>query len=215
MNQKLPAVVASIGSKLDLKRVVKGRTGIIKVFRRSVSEKHYSIERRILEAQSDIFFMGLSLQKLDSVTGLLEERARSGVNIRLLVPDPQEERLVEAIADLLNVDMLYPKELSRFFSTFYPVWNNARENILVRVYSKYPTISAMMFDGKEGNIEIHMHGWKLSDRIMLELEYSNSSKDVKDNLNQTWQDSIQLESAEDFTSRIEAADTITRKLSHQ
>jgi hypothetical protein len=212
MIHKIVNVAESLNSRFDLKRIGGDRTGIKEVFRRGVSNKHFSIKKRILDSNSDIFFMGLSLQKLDNVTEFLEEKARSGVDIRLLVPDPHEEWLIEAIAELLGKDGVYPRELGSFFSTLYPIWNNAREKIMVRVYSKIPSLSAMMFDGEEGNIEIYMYGWETEKRIMMELQYSKYSKDVKENLNLIWRDSKQLESAEDFTDRIDSTKAIARTI---
>lgn len=212
MNQKIPAVVTTFGFRLLPKRIFEGGSGVKKVFRRTNVDRHFSLRKRIMAANSDIFFMGITLHKLRNFAGHLEERARSGVNVRLLVPDPFEGWLIEAIDDLLEMNGKYLSELSNFFRTFYPVWNNTREKIKIRAYSKIPTFSAMMFDGDEGNIEIYMHGWETKDRIMMELDFSNSAKDIKDNLNKIWRESKELESAEDFTTRISAANDHTHNL---
>jgi len=186
--------------------------GILRALRRAALDKAAPLSNRIQNATSDIFFMGLSLPNLDAFTGLLEDKARSGVQVRLLVADPCEEWLVLAIARFLRREGPYPRELSWFFNNFLPVWKRVPNTFLVRVYKKMPTMSASMFDGKQGNVALYMYGWRTADRLILELDFDGTARDWKANLDMIWHEATPLSSEEMFRERIEAADRIAQRL---
>jgi hypothetical protein len=186
--------------------------GVIRLFRRRNVERMSPLSERIRAATSDIFFLGLSLPKLDNYTGLLEEKARNGVRVRLLVPDPCEKWLVVAIAKFLMREGPYPRELSWFFNNFLPVWKRVADHFEVRVHKILPTVTASMFDGKVGNIEIYMHGWKTDERLILELDFSGTASDCRANLERLWNVATPLTSEMAFRERIKAADEVIQEL---
>ncbi len=186
--------------------------GILRIFRRADVDKVAPLSSLIQNATSDIFFMGLSLPKLDGFTGLLEDKSCNGVQVRLLVPDPCEKELILTIARFLRREGPYPRELSWFFNNFLPVWKKAPNNFHIRVYKQIPTMSAAMFDGKQGNIELYMYGWRTDDRLILELNFGGTARDWKANLEMIWHEAIPLSSENMFHERIEAADRITEML---
>jgi len=65
-----------------------------------------------------------------------------------------------------------------------------------------------MFDGKQGNIQLYMYGWRTDDRLILELDFGGSAKDWKTNLDLIWNEATLLSSEEMFRERINAADKI-------
>ena len=186
--------------------------GILRAFRRVNADRTAPLSNFIQNATSDIFFMGLSLPKLDAFTGLLEDKASNGVQIRLLVPDPYEEWLVFAIAKFLKRKGSYPLELSWFFNNFLPIWQKVSSNFHVRVYKQMPTMSATMFDNKQGNVELYMYGWKTDDRLILELDFGGTARDWKANLDMIWHEATPLSSEKMFFERIKRAEIIARKL---
>jgi hypothetical protein len=184
--------------------------GILRGFRRGTVDSAAPSSKFIEKATSDVFFMGLSLPKLDAFTGLLEDKAGNGVQVRLLVPDPREEWLVLAIARFLKREGPYPRELSWFFNNFLPVWKKTPNAFHVRVHKKMPTMTASMFDNKHGTIELYMYGWRTDDRIVLELDYDGKSKDWKANLDTIWHEATPLSSEEMFRECARAADRIAQ-----
>lgn len=186
--------------------------GIVSASRRSDIDRVSPLSSRIQSATSDILFIGLSLPKLDTFTGVLEDKARNGVHVRLLVPDPLEKWLVVAIAKFLRREGPYPRELSWFFNNFLSVWKKKPNNFEVRVHSKMPTISASMFDGRVGNVELYLYGWGTDDRLILELDFADRAKDWKRNLDLLWNEATQLSSERMFLERIDASDRIAASL---
>jgi hypothetical protein len=186
--------------------------GVVSLYRRRDVEGLKPLSERIKSSNSDIFFSGLSLPKLDNYTGMLEEKARSGVHVRLLVPDPCEKWLIIALAKFLMREGPYPRELSWFFNNFLPVWKRSPEFFEVRVHKQLPTVTGAMFDYKEGNIEIYMHGWKTDERIILELDYDGNAKDCRANLERLWTEATPISSEATFQERITAADIIVQEL---
>jgi hypothetical protein len=186
--------------------------GVIQLFRRRDVDGKKPLGERIRRTTSDIFFSGLSLPKLDNYTGLLEGKARDGVRVRLLVPDPCEKWLIIAIAKFLDREGPYPRELSWFFNNFLPIWKRVPERFEVRVHKQLPTVTGAMFDGKEGNIEIYMHGWKTDERMILELDYEGAAKDCRMNLEKLWSEATPLTSEIAFQTRVKAADEVAQEL---
>ncbi len=185
--------------------------GIIRSFRRRDLDRIKPINQRIQKATTDIFFIGLSLPKLDNSTGLLEKKAREGVRVRLLVPDPCEKWLVLAIARFLMREGPYPLELSWFFNNFLPIWQKVPTHLEVRVHNQLPTVTGSIFDSKEGNIEIYMFGWKTDERFIFELDYDSAAIDCRANLEKLWRSATLLTSEDDFQKRISAANEIVYK----
>jgi hypothetical protein len=182
--------------------------GIIYAFRRKEIEQILPLNDMILQATSDIFFLGLSLPKLGSCAGILEDQARQGIHVRLLVPDPKEQWLVLAIGRFLQREEPFPRELSWFFNNFLPIWKRVPNTFEIRVHKQLPSLTASMFDGKKGFIEIYMYGWSLDDRLQFEVDFAETGRDYKENLNRLWNEATPLNTPEAFIERINAVDEI-------
>lgn len=189
--------------------------GIIRSFRRRELDNIMPINQSIMNASSDILFIGLSLPKLDNSTGLLEKKALDGVRIRLLVPDPCEKSLILTISRFLEREATYARELSWFFNNFLPIWEKSPNHFEVRVHNYMPTVTASIFDCKEGSIEIYMFGWKTDERFMLALDFGGLAKDCRANLEKLWDASTPLTSKADFKKRISAAEQLSTILSRK
>lgn len=188
------------------------KLGILRAFKRATADKDSPFSKLIQNATSDIFLTGVSLPLFDGFTGVLMDKASDGIQVRLLVPDPCEEWLILAIGRLMRQEKSYPRELSCSFNNFLFIWRKVPNAFHVRVHKQIPTISASMFDGKQGNIQLYMYGWRTDDRLILELDFGGSAKDWKTNLDLIWHEATSLSSEEMFHERIEAADRITQKL---
>ncbi len=182
--------------------------GIIHAFRRREIEQILPLSDMIRQATSDIFFLGLSLPKLGSCAGILEDKARQGIHVRLLVPDPNERWLVLAIGRILQREEPYPRELSWFFNNFLPIWKRVPNAFEIRVHKQLPSVTASMFDDKKGYIEIYMYGWSLDDRLQFEVDFAKTGRDYKENLNRLWNEAIPLNTTEAFIERINAVDEL-------
>ncbi|HEV2238974.1 MAG TPA: hypothetical protein VGR57_20110 [Ktedonobacterales bacterium] len=183
-------------------------TGVLQVVRRRELDSTFPLSDRIEQATSDIFFLGLSLPKLDSYTGALEEKAIHQIHVRLLVPDPCEAWLVKAIARFLHREGPYPKELSWLFSNFYPTWKRAPVYFEVRVHQQIPTLSASVFDAKSGNIEMYMQGVKTDERPILEMDFAKGAANFRESLDRLWAEATPLITDELWNQRIACANAL-------
>lgn len=94
-------------------------------------------EEMIKSAEKELFFSGLNLNALTNLIGLLEEKAKQGVKIRLLAVNP-EHRLISEIAEYFKEDgPAFEKRLEANLSV-----------LCSRLQAKYPsqvTLSTISF----------------------------------------------------------------------
>src|SRR5438128_6788619 len=186
--------------------------GVVRVFRRRDMGQILPLNRWIKEAGQDVFFLGISLQKLDIYRESLEEKARNHVHVRLIVPDPCEKWLIHAIAKSLSREETYPQELHLFFNNFLPIWLKHRDYFHIKVHKHIPAVSAAMFDNKKGNLEVYMHGCLAGNRFVIELDFAGMAKDCKENLDKLWREATDLTSPEEFRKRIDTAAEAVKEL---
>ncbi len=202
------ALAHELGRQAGTQRSIGANTGVIHIVQRREADQAMPLSKQIMSSTADIFFMGLSLSKLDSYTGALEDKARAGVHVRLLVPDPLDMDLIRRIARFLGREGPYPRELSWFFNNFLPVWRNAPQYLEVRVHRQLPLFSACMFDGKEGNVEVYGYGIKTDERTVIELDYDGAAAYYRLSLDRVWNEAIPLSSEANFQDRIRTADAV-------
>jgi hypothetical protein len=133
--------------------------------------------------------------------------------VRILIPDPFERWLIIAIARFWGREKEFPRELATFLSQFMQIYKRVPQYLQVRAYTHMPSLTATMFDGRRGSVELYMRGWKTSDRLVLELDLEGEARDVRARLEEdVWERATVLDSEPAFLKRLRAVEVIIRDL---
>ena len=181
--------------------------GIRSITRRGDAEVPAKLKEWISSAKTDIYISGISLQKLQDYYDDILERAKAGVSVNLMLPDPEDVELVKRIGQMLERTEEYTREGDLFFTAIMKIWKQNPRKISVKTHHFFPTYSGSMFDRQRGAIEIPMFGWTTNQRLWIEIDFERSGGGFRENLLRLWDDKSNhlLTTEKEFVDKAAAA----------